>query len=401
MNRYIKVSMLFVVLSALPLMQTSAQFQLPNEAPAGFDNKTNGFVNQTEFDELLDTFSEVEDAADGLGPTFNEASCATCHSIGAIGGAGLNLETRAGTIKNGEFVEHAGGSLVHDRVLSQCRQLQEHVGANEPFTKRASLSTLGDGFIEAIADDTIIAISRLQPPDMRGTVIRVPILEAKNPNVTRVGRFGWKNQHASLESFSADAYLNEMGVTSDLLPVENTAEGRSVASCDKVADPEDEDNDVRLFADFMRATKVPDRGPISPLEEIAGLATFVATGCATCHVPVLVTAPTGTAINGGAFRVPPALGSKIIKPFSDLLLHDVGTNDPIVQNGGPGTYNQVRTPPLWGLRKRQSQLMHDGQATSIEGAITRHKGQALKAYDAYNALSTQERARLLTFLRSL
>src|SRR6185436_16198725 len=148
MKRYIRISMIFVALSVLPFMQTSAQFQFPNEAPAGFDNKTNGFVNQTEFDDLLDTFSEVEDAADGLRPTFNEASCATCHSIGAIGGAGLNLETRAGTVKNGKFVEHPGGSLVHDRVLSQCPELQEHVGRNEPFTRRASLSILGDGFIE-------------------------------------------------------------------------------------------------------------------------------------------------------------------------------------------------------------------------------------------------------------
>src|SRR5262245_46493502 len=385
MKRYITVSMLFVALSVLPFTQTrSAQFQFPTEAPAGFDNKTNGFVNQTEFDELLDTFSEIEDAADGLGPTFNEKGCVTCHSIGAVGGPGLNLETRAGTLQNGQFVEHAGGSLVHDQVLGTCQQLQEHVGPNELSTKRASLSTLGDGFIEAIPDQALIAIARLQPIDMRGTVIEVPILEAKSSSVKRVGRFGWKNQHASLESFSADAYLNEMGVTSDLLPVENTSEGNPVTSCDAVADPEDEDNDVRIFADFMRATKVPDRGPISPLDDIAGLATFVATGCATCHVPLLVTAPTGTSINGGTYKVPPALGNKIIHPYSDFLLHNVGTNDPIVQNGPASTFNQVRTPPLWGLRKRQTQLMHDGKATSIETAIAQHKGQALKASDAYN-----------------
>ena len=93
----------------------------------------------------------------------------------------------------------------------------------------------------------------------------VPVLEAASR--ARIGRFGWKNQHASLVSFSADAYLNEMGITSPLFPDENTSNGRFVGSgsgYDPVADPEDDGVDVKAFADFMRATKAPPRGACQP-----------------------------------------------------------------------------------------------------------------------------------------
>ena len=98
--------------------------------------------------------------------------------------------------------------------------------------------------------------------------------------------------------------------------------------------------------------------------------------------------------------VPPALGNKIIHPYSDFLLHDVGVPDTIVQNGGENTYNKVRTTPLWGLRTH-TQFMHDGQSTTIENAIQRHQGQAAGSSAAFNSLSSQDKQELLTFLNSL
>jgi CxxC motif-containing protein (DUF1111 family) len=98
--------------------------------------------------------------------------------------------------------------------------------------------------------------------------------------------------------------------------------------------------------------------------------------------------------------VPPALGNKIIHPYSDFLLHDVGVPDPIVQNGGQISYNKVRTTPLWGLRTR-TQFMHDGQSKTIQDAIQRHQGQAGNASAAFNNLSSQDKKLLMTFLNSL
>ena len=400
-KRALSVTMSLLFLFPL-LIAAQETFRNPNpstEAPAGFDNKTNGFLSQTQFDDFKATFAEVETIDEGLGPTFNEASCGACHGIPVTGGSGLQLETRAGSFRFGHFVDHPGGSLVQDQLIPTCpRYLKEFVFPGEDRTFRASLNVLGDGFVEAIADDSILQIARQQPSDMQGKVIRVPVLEATGS--TRVARFGWKNQHASLESFAADAYLNEMGITSPLQPTENTGNGLSVAACDNARDPEDDGGDIREFASFMRATKVPPRGPISDFDNRAGSEVFAKIGCAVCHAPSFTTAAPGTAINGGAFRVPPALGNKVIHPYSDFLLHDIGTSDPIVQNGGPDTYNMVRTPPLWGLRTR-TQLMHDGQSSTVADAIRRHSGQASRAVGAFRSLSDQDKRKLFVFLGSL
>src|SRR5947207_10721860 len=117
---------------------------------------------------------------------------------------------------------------------------------------------------------------------------------------TRIGRCGWKSKHASLESFAADAYLNEMGITSPLFPEENTSSGRYVGygtKFDPVKDPEDDGVDVKAFANFMRATKAPSRGPITA-NVTAGELLFKQVGCATCHVSSITTALAGTKING-------------------------------------------------------------------------------------------------------
>jgi CxxC motif-containing protein (DUF1111 family) len=367
------------------------------EAPAGFDNSTNGHLSQKLFDEFRQTFEEEEEIEDGLGPVFNDVGCANCHSVPVTGGSSTTFETRAGSLlRSGEFVEHPGGSLVHDNAISP--EILERILPGEDHTLRGSLGVLGDGFVEAIADDTLVSISNNQPSDVRGLVIRVPVLEANGSS--RVGRFGWKNQHASLRSFAADAYLNEMGITSPLQPSENSSDGKSVAAYDKVLDPEDDGEDIGKFAEFMRATKVPPRGPISAADDKAGQEIFDRIGCGSCHVSTIVTAPVGTAINGNTFHVPPALGNKTIHPYSDFLLHDIGTGDPIVQNGGIATYDKVRTTPLWGLRTR-GPFLHDGKSKTIVDAIRRHDGQAAKASAAFNSLSKRDTDTLLTFLDSL
>jgi len=215
-------------------------------------------------------------------------------------------------------------------------------------------------------------------------------------------RFGWKSQHASLLSFSADAYLNEIGITNRLLPHENTSLGNSIAAYDTVADPEDTDNDIDRFTRFMRATKAParDEAVATTLDARSGAQIFGQIGCAVCHVPNIVTAAPGAAINGGTFIVPQALGGKVIHPFSDFLLHDVGTGDGIVQNGDQSTANKLRTPPLWGVRTR-TRLMHDGQSLTYEEAIRRHGGEAGAVIARYRMLNNWQRAQLIWFLRSL
>jgi CxxC motif-containing protein (DUF1111 family) len=373
------------------------------EAPTGFDNQPNDLVDQATFDTDLGVFNEQEEIDEGLGPVYNARSCGECHANPVIGGSSQVTELRAGHFDGRNFIDHPGGSLINDRAIDAA--IQERVlSGHEVRTLRLSPTTLGLGFVEAISDDTILGIARLQPflSGFRifGQPIRVPVSEAGG--TLRVGRFGWKNQNSSLVSFAADAYLNEMGITSPLRPTENSSMGESVAAYDTVAEPEDDGGDVEVFAQFMRATKAPPRDAelaASPDAQV-GNQLFNQIGCQVCHVDTLRTAATGTVINGGQFTVPPALGNKIIHPFSDFLLHNVGTGDGIVQNGGPATRNKLRTAPLWGLRIR-TRLMHDGESLTVKDAILRHDGEARFVIDNYRALTNNQKNQLLTFLRSL
>src|SRR5688572_14165881 len=385
----------------------------PTEAPAGFDNRTNGMDPQgPDFDTLNEDtvvplrsfndnrfiFEEVETVGDGVGPTYNAQSCRECHQNVVTGGASQVAEHRTGRLLNGQFFESLGGSLVHSRATAP--DIVELVQVQDDLrTFRISTNTLGAGFIEALANSTLLAIRDGQPADMRGTAVIVPVLEAESAG--RIGRFGWKNQHASLESFSADAYLNEMGITSPLFPDESTSSGRSVAAYDPTTDPEDEGEDVVAFANFMRSTKAPSRGPITP-DVQAGDVIFTRIGCVTCHVATLTTARAGTVINQGAFRVPDALGSKVIHPYSDFLSHDIGSGDGIPVAPLPefaDTANKIRTAPLWALRTR-NRLMHDGLAFTKEEAIQRHGGQAEPVRQRFAALTAAEKQQLMRFLES-
>jgi CxxC motif-containing protein (DUF1111 family) len=393
-----------LTLTIVPALITvpDAMMQAVTQAPTGFDNRTNGHIPQAEFDVNLGVFDEIETIEDGLGPVYNAKGCGVCHSNPVVGGSSSITELRAGHFDGTNFVSHPGDSLIHTNAIDAA--IQEFVfDGNEVRTFRSSLPINGDGFVEATANGTFTNIRNAQPAAQRGTIINVPILEGDNGTL-RVGRFGWKCQHASLESFAGDAYLNEMGITNLMdgatnFARENTSNGRSVAAFDTVADPEDNGEDVEIFALFMRALKAPPRGPITA-QVTAGEAVFNQVGCAVCHTPNIQSAPPGTIINGGEEITSAALGNKIYHPFGDFLLHNIGTGDGIVQAGGQSTRNLMRTAPLWGLRTR-NRFMHDGLSFTLNDAIQRHNNQGATARNNFNARSGADRANLIAFLRSL
>ncbi len=413
------------MLCAALLLALAGASQQPTltEAPAGFDNLTNGMIDQITHDnDRTSFFEEVDTPANGLGPVYNGTSCAGCHSalvngVSVDGSSGTTAEHRAGhTDASGNFVNpdvviNGGASVIADRSLinsfATCPQAQETTPSTETIQAlRMTVSTLGDGFVEAVPDSTLLAIAQRQAfltgGLIHGQAIEVPLLEA--PGETRIGRFGWKDQHASVLGFAGDAYLNEQGITNRFFPEDVT----EVCDSPDVADPEDPPGadglaDIDHFARFIRATKVPpiDLTAASQPDAVAGSRIFDAIGCGTCHTRTMVTAPPGTVMNGGTYTVPDALGNKIIHPFSDFLLHDVGTGDGIVQNGPQSTANKLRTTPLWGLRVRSSTLMHDGKSTSYYSAILRHGGEASLVIMRYKLLTPTQQSQVQKFLGSL
>jgi CxxC motif-containing protein (DUF1111 family) len=398
--------------------------QSAKEAPAGFNtpsfNSTasisNGIVEPPgdTFARDQSVYESNEAVKDGLGPVYNATSCVTCHQNPNSGAASQITELRVGhNDANGNFVNPTifindgkdtitGRSIVNDRAIGP--QAQERIPNTENIrTLRAALNTLGDGFVEAIDDSTLIAIAERQPElsegRIHGEVVQAPIFEA--PGQTRIGRFGWKDQHSSLLSFIADAYLNEMGITNRLRPTEVT---QVLNTTTGINDQPDDLGlaDIDHFAQFIRGTMVPPRDVTLAATPAAlrGQQLFRRLGCSTCHVETIITAPAGTVIDGGQFTVPEALGDKIIHPFGDYLLHDIGTGDGIVQVGPQDTANKLRTAPLWGLRDK-ARFMHDLKSLSLENAIERHKGEAREAERRFDELSPEERAALFAFLNSL
>jgi CxxC motif-containing protein (DUF1111 family) len=403
--------------------------QSATEAPAAFDTPTlgqnpgsqsisNGIPEPSGDTYALDQqrFERRNGVDDGLGPVFNATSCADCHQNPVTGGPSQMTEIRAGHIDpaTGNFANPTipindgansitGRSIVDDRSI--CPEAHEQVPDSEDIRAlRAALNTLGDGFVEAIDDNTLLGIAASQAQSTRGRIhgeaVQVALFEA--PGHTRVGRFGWKDQHGSLLSFSADAYVNEMGITSRLRPKDATT------VCKSTADPEDQPDtlglaDIDHFAQFMRGTKVPPRDALlaASADAQAGQVLFAKLGCATCHVQSMVTAAPGSVLNGGAFVVPDALGNKVIHPYSDFLLHDVGTGDGIVQGGPADTINKLRTAPLWGLRTK-TRFMHDLKSLSLADAIHRHRGEARSEAETFHEdLSPAQQQQLITFLNSL
>ncbi|TAM81473.1 MAG: hypothetical protein EPN47_12005 [Acidobacteria bacterium] len=426
---------------ALCLIVTCTLFPGSSEAPTGFDGQTNGLVDQKTHAGDRDKFDEVEQISDGLGPLYNAQSCRECHQSPASGGFSQIAELRVGhRSANGQFENPSipiargkalvtGRTLVNDRAICPSgafpnTELQERVPDSETIrTTRLSLNLLGDGFVEAVPDQALLDIAGKQCRQSNGRIcgqaLYVPILEA--PGKTGIGRFGWKDAHASLLSFAGDAYLNEMGITNKLFPTEVTA------LCNTAPEPNDKPGsdgleDIDHFARFIRATKAPprDMSLADASQAAAGSKVFDTIGCSICHVRTLVTASAGTEIDGGTFKLPSPLGNKTFHPYGDFLLHDVGTGDGIAiamqEHFGAASMkrtwqnfsykslqdaaNKVRTAPLWGVRTH-SRLMHDGNTVTLTDAVLRHKGEAQATTENFERLTPKEKAALITFLDSL
>src|ERR1700730_17069917 len=411
------------------------------EAPTGFDNKSNGVADDAthEMDQMR--FEEVEVVSDGLGPLYNAQSCRECHQSPVSGAASQIAQLRVGHQgPEGHFrspeipIAHgaeviSGRSLVNDRAICPNgafpdNEIQERVPETETIrTFRLSLNLLGDGFVEAVADQTLMDLAEQQCKSSHqkicGQVLQVPIVEA--PGQMSVGRFGWKDQHASLLSFAGDAYLNEMGITNRLQPDEVTK------LCNTASEPNDTPgpdglSDIDHFARFIRATKAPARD-----SQLAGSAAakkgyglFDKIGCVTCHVERLTTGPAGANINGGTLTIPVALGSITFHPYGDFLMHDLGTGDGILQatrehygnkvfqmmsgylskQDFESSRNKIRTAPLWGVRLR-SRLMHDGSSLTLRDAILRHRGEAGHVSQQFEKLKREDQEAIIEFLKSL
>jgi len=357
-----------------------------------------------------DAFEEVEGLDDGLGPVFNQKACGTCHDQGATGGPGNQFEVRAGRLTGSSFdpLVSQGGQLFDlSSVMSLPGSDRQDIpnctlGRNgEPVPANANVTALrrttglfGLGLVDATPDSTFVALAASEAVAIRGRVASVFNIAAGQ---NTMGKFGWKAQVPSLHQFSGDAYLNEMGITNPEFPTEQPPLGNAALAppCDLVPESpgvfEDDGEDVDHFTDFMSFL-----APIAPAAQnqaaAEGDALFTQLGCDGCHTRTLTSGSNPVA----------ALSNKVYHPFSDFLLHDMGSLGDNIGGNGDAGLREMRTAPLWGLRTlNPNELLHDGRGHSIADAIHLHDGQAATARAAFDALSGSQKDRVVAFLNTL
>jgi CxxC motif-containing protein (DUF1111 family) len=389
-----------VVAQVLPGPVTAPRLQPPQQvapAPNGLGAPLTGLSLEelAAFNAGREEFTNVETPEEGLGPIFNGRSCVQCHNTPAPGGASPVTVTRFGRAVDGVFdpLESKGGSLLQ-RFAIDPAALEVIPQEANTIAQRESTPLFGLGLIEAIPDAAILAnAARAKPDGIRG---RAAMIVDVASGERRVGRFGWKAQQATLLTFAGDAYRNEMGITNRFFPTENAPNGNQalLAAFDANADPEDAVDpetgrgDVDALADFMRLLAPPTR--LAPTASArAGETLFAQIGCATCHVPTMTT---------GRHRVA-ALSEKSVGLYSDLLLHDMGAlNDGIGQ--ADARPNEMKTPPLWGLRV-SAPYLHDGRAATVDQAIRAHDGESRRVRERYVGLTPAQRQQILDFLNGI
>lgn len=344
----------------------------------------------------LSEFTHNQIAGSGLGPVMNGIACSACHdSPPAIGGTNQRLETRFGRRNpDGSFdpLLSLGGPMLQDESIGTVNgfswEPEKVPSSANVVAQRRTTPVFGLGLLDATPDATFAAVAAWQRANHPEAAGRPAMVRDLVRNVDAVGRFGWKAAQPTLLQFTADALVNEMGITTPLFPDENCPQGDCSLLIHNPA-PGVNDPDgaaLKRATDFMTYLGPPPRNQNTSAR---GARVFEEIGCGTCHLQTLVTGANPSA----------ALDRVAYHPFSDFLLHDMGTlGDGIDQ--GDAHAAEMRTAPLWGLSFQQ-RLLHDGRANTVADAILAHDGQGKATRDRFAALPDAQRSDLLLFLQSL
>jgi CxxC motif-containing protein (DUF1111 family) len=409
------------------------------------DRLPGGSTNDENFAKFRETFAAEEEIDEGLGPIFNAEGCAVCHDAGAIGGASATrIERRFGRFVNGLFdpLGNRGGSLRQLFTVGPFTGLNGQA-CNPPLEVEPAEATVrnvgrlttplfGLGLVDAMPDSFFTSMAASQPLATRGIANIVSTVLPNDRDVSqtiggqRVGRFGWKAGVPNLLQFSADAYVNEMGITTQscfrgvsvtAFATESAPNGiPTPPGCDDLAEPvpagtpapagTDDvvgscaggitriQKDIDSFKRFMTNLAPPPRDLSNAGAIARGTPLYDQIGCANCHTRRVFTTPS-PAPNG----VP---SGTQFQPFSDFLVHDMGALGDLIGNAGDSVAvtRRMRTAPLWGIRFRPL-LLHDGRCGDVACAVGQHDGQGAAARNAFNALTAAQRADVVNFVRSM
>lgn len=270
------------------------------------------------------------------------------------------------------------------------------------FSARVAPPMIGLGLLEAIPEEAILANAEAQAKANNGINGRPNRVWDDALQKTVLGRFGWKAGQPNLNQQNVHAFSGDMGLTTSLRPLDDCTDAQT--ACKQApsgngpdGEPEVSDNILRLVLFYSRNLAVPARRDVNAPEVLAGKTLFYQAGCQSCHTPKYTTA---------ANAAEPELANQVIRPYSDLLLHDMGDGLADNRSEFQASGRQWRTPPLWGIGLTQAvsghtQFLHDGRARNLLEAVLWHGGEATAAQQQFLSFNAEQRAALLAFLNSL
>lgn len=364
-------------------------------------------------------FNRTFSAGEGAGPMFVASACGSCHVGDGKGHPAFNL-TRFGRMVDGVFdpMRAQGGPQVQNRAVQHyvAEVVPGGVTGVSVFT---APSVTGLGLLEAVDDTTLLRLAdpddldgdgisgRVQLLDESDLIVEVTSLDAiaDEGGPTRgvpiggkyIGRFGKKGVTVNLLQQTVTAYHQDMGLTSDLVPQDLFNRQVGTFASDEVPDPEVGSSTVSAVVFYLKTLRPPPRRNAAGVDVVAGEALFAQAGCARCHMPTLRT---------GASPLGP-LNQVEFHPYTDLLLHDMGSELDDGYTEGIALTSEWRTPPLWGVGLATSSqggrmhLLHDGRAAGFREAIERHGGEASASRAAFQAFTPEQQEQLIRFLESL
>jgi CxxC motif-containing protein (DUF1111 family) len=399
------------------------------------------FVGNSFFNQNWVTAPSSTEARDGLGVYFNARSCAGCHfkdgrgrapEAGELGtgflirlstpernlqgaylpdlnyGGQLQDQAIEGIAPEGQIAIHYGEiagtfadgspySLRHPSYeMTNLAYGEMHPELN--FSPRVANQMIGLGLLEAIPEETLLSLADTNDRDGDGISGRPNLVWDELNQELAIGRFGWKANQPTLLQQVAGAFLGDIGITTSLFPDENCSLVQTdCASAPTGGSPEISDDDLLKVVLYSSVLAVPAQRNADDPQVMQGESLFASMGCSACHIMELET---------GIHLQIPALSNQVIRPFTDLLLHDMGEgladNTPDFEASG----SEWRTPPLWGIGLFETVnghtfYLHDGRARNLTEAILWHGGEAQASRDAFINLSTEDREALIAFLRSL
>jgi CxxC motif-containing protein (DUF1111 family) len=399
-NYILPTLMLLATWACTPFQPQGPEAEMALDAPVAGLNA----VQLQTFFRGAEEFDEHYTTASGLGPTYVATSCSSCHGADNRGPLSLVLTRFGQSDSTGNHFIHMGGPQLQHRAIAGF--LPETLPAGAPSSRFIAPITSGVGFLESVPDETILALADpndLNQDGISGRVhwINLPsFIQASPTSLTNngryVGRFGHKASAHNLLQQTAQAYNQDMGITTSLLPLNPISPSDGVQII-PTGSPDISDEALNNTVFYLLTLQQPIQRNADLEEVVAGKQVFRNLQCQACHVEALETGPTSVL----------ALSNQRFYPYTDLLLHDMGDEINDGYTEGFALASEWRTAPLWGLGlAKQAQggqyyLMHDGRAHSIEEAIELHGGEGQGSRSQFQQLSSTKKQQLIAFLESL